>query len=234
MKNTYPKTIDSLSNLVYNTSILTNWSYPMKLKLAVVAIAIALAGCASTKSEGEGPIKTQKLSTSFAGEKIKIETNCTWYKPWKSDCEIVSIESTATATSFGNTANNRKTALTVAEMRANSQVAEFISKDISSSRVSSTIAKNLEKASDKIKSGNADNKTVEMSDKEAATLNLRENNNETVHQLTETIRTSSQAILKGFIKINEEVVGNQEVLVTIRWDKDSERAAETLRKKFSN
>jgi hypothetical protein len=206
----------------------------MKLKLAVVAIAIALAGCASTKSEGEGPIKTQKLSTSFAGEKIKIETNCTWYKPWKSDCEIVSIESTATATSFGNTANNRKTALTVAEMRANSQVAEFISKDISSSRVSSTIAKNLEKASDKIKSGNADNKTVEMSDKEAATLNLRENNNETVHQLTETIRTSSQAILKGFIKINEEVVGNQEVLVTIRWDKDSERAAETLRKKFSN
>ena len=206
----------------------------MKLKLVVVAIAIALAGCASTKSEGEGPVKTQKLSTSFAGEKIKIETNCTWYKPWKSDCEIVSIESTATATSFGNTANNRKTALTVAEMRANSQVAEFISKDISSSRVSSTIAKNLEKASDKIKSGNADNKTVEMSDKEAATLNLRENNNETVHQLTETIRTSSQAILKGFIKINEEVVGNQEVLVTIRWDKDSERAAETLRKKFSN
>ena len=205
----------------------------MKLKLATLAIAIVLAGCASTK-EGEGPVKSQKLSTSFAGEKIKIETNCSWYKPWKSDCDIIAIESTATATSFGNTANNRKTALTVAEMRANSQVAEFIAKDISTTRVTNTIAKNLEKASDKVKSGNSDDSTVEMSDKEAATISLRENNNETVHKLTETIRTSSQAILKGFVKINEEVVGNQEVLVTIRWDKDSERAAKMLRKKFSN
>lgn len=205
----------------------------MKFKIAAITIAIVLSGCASTKNEGEGPVKTQKLSTSFAGEKIKIETNCTWYKPWKSDCEVVAIESTATATSFGNTANNRKTALTVAEMRANSQVAEFISKDISTNRVTNTIAKNLEKASDKVKSGNNDGKTVEMSDKEAATISLRENNNETVHTLTETIRTSSQAILKGFVKINEEVVGNQEVSVTIRWDKDSERAAEVLRKKFS-
>jgi len=205
----------------------------MKLKLAAIAIAIALIGCASTKSEGEGAVKTQKLSTSFVGEKIKIETNCTWYKFWKSDCEVIAIESTGTATSFGNTANNRKNALTVAEMRANSHVAEFISKDISTNRVANTIAKNLEKASDRVKSGKADSSTVEMSDKEAATISLRDNNNETVHQLTETIRTSSQAILKGFVKINEEVVGNQEVSVTIRWDKDNERAAETLRKKFS-
>ena len=205
----------------------------MKLKLATIAIAIVLTGCASTKNEGEGAVKTQKLSTSFAGEKIKIETNCTWHMFRPNDCEVVGIESTATATSFGNTANNRKNALTVAEMRANSQVAEFISKDISTTRVTNTIAKNLEKASDRVKSGKADSSTVEMSDKEAATISLRDNNNETVHQLTETIRTSSQAILKGFVKINEEVVGNQEVSVTIRWDKDSERTAETLRKKFS-
>ena len=207
----------------------------MKLKLAAIAIAIAVTGCSSTKTDGEGPVKTQKLSTSFVGEKIKIETNCTWYKPWKTDqCEILSIESTATATSFGNTANNRKTALIVAEMRANSHVAEFITKDISTNKVTSTLAKNLEKASDKVKSGNDDSKTVEMSDKEAASISLRENNNETVHNLTETIRTNSRAILKGFIKINEEVVGNQEVSVTIRWDKNSESAAETLRKKFGN
>jgi hypothetical protein len=205
----------------------------MKLKLATIAIAIVLAGCASTKNEGEGAVKTQKLSTSFAAEKIKIETNCTWHMFKPNECELVAIESTATATSFGNTANNRKTALTVAEMRANSQVAEFISKDISTTRVTHTISKNLEKANDKVKSGNSDGSTVEMSDKEAATVSLRENNNETVHTLTETIRTNSQAILKGFIKINQEVVGNQEVLVTVRWDKDTERTAETLRRKFS-
>ena len=206
----------------------------MKLKLAAIAIAIALTGCASTKNEGEGPVKKQKLATSFASEKIKIETSCTWHISSKNECEVVAIESTATATSFGNTANNRKTALIVAEMRANAHVSEFISKDITTTKVTSTLAKNLEKASDKVKSGNNDSKTVEMSDKEAASISLRENNNETVHNLTETIRTNSHAILKGFIKINEEVVGNQEVLVTIRWDKDSELAAETLRKKFGN
>ena len=119
-------------------------------------------------------------------------------------------------------------------MRANAHVSEFISKDINTTKVTSTLAKNLEKASDKVKSGNNDSKMVEMSDKEAASISLRENNNETVHNLTETIRTNSHAILKGFIKINEEVVGNQEVLVTIRWNKDSELAAETLRKKFGN
>lgn len=207
----------------------------MKLKLATIAMAIILTGCGTTKTaEGEGPVKTQKLSTSFAGEKIKIETSCTWRMFSKNECELSAIESTATATSFGNTANNRKTALTVAEMRANAQVAEFIAKDISTTRVTSTIAKNLEKANDKVKSGNVDGSTVSMSDKEAASISLRENNNETVHTLTETIRTNSQAILKGFMKINEEVTGNQEVSVTIRWDKDSEQAAETLRKKFKS
>ena len=49
----------------------------MKLKLAAIAIAIAVTGCASTKNEGDGPVKTQKLATSFVGEKIKIETNKT-------------------------------------------------------------------------------------------------------------------------------------------------------------
>jgi len=70
----------------------------MKLKLAAIAIAIILAGCASTKSEGEGPVKTQKLSTSFAAEKIKIETSCTWHMFRPNECEVVAIESTATAT----------------------------------------------------------------------------------------------------------------------------------------
>jgi hypothetical protein len=51
---------------------------------------------------------------------------------------------------------------------------------------------------------------------------LRENQNDTVVQLTETIKTNSSAILKGFTKIKEEVVGPQEVAVTIRWDIDSE------------
>jgi len=38
--------------------------------------------------------------------------------------------------------------------------------------------------------------------------------------------------LRGFKVVKQEVVGAQEVSVTIRWDKDSERTANQLRKKF--
>ena len=207
----------------------------MKLKLSVVALALAFSACSSMKP-GDGtnsntPIANQKLSTSFVSEKIKIETKCGWFSSG-SDCKLVSIESTGTAPTFGNTTNNRKNALTIAEMKANANVSEFLSKEISTNRVVNTISKNIEKANDKVKSGNTDDSTVEMSDQEAKTISLRENNNDTAVHLTETIKTNSSAILKGFIKIKEEVVGAQEVAVTIRWDIDSESARNQLARKM--
>ena len=117
-------------------------------------------------------------------------------------------------------------------MRANANVSEFLNKEISTTRVNNTIAKNIEKANDIIKSGKADGSTVEMTDKEASNLSMRENNNNTVVQLTETIRTNSTAILKGFVKIKEDVVGVQEVAVTIRWDLNSESARNQLAAKM--
>jgi hypothetical protein len=207
----------------------------MKTKVLVLAIATALSACSSMKM-GNGtnttdPIANQKLSTSFVGEKIKIETKCSWFGIG-SDCKIVAIESVGTAPSFGNTVNNRKNALTIAEMRANANVSEFLNKEITTTRVNNTIAKNIEKANDKVKSGKADDETVEMTDKEASKISIRENTNDTVVQLTETIRTNSTAILKGFTKIKEDVVGVQEVAVTIRWDLNSESARNQLAAKM--
>jgi hypothetical protein len=183
----------------------------------------------SNGTNSTDPIANQKLSTNFVSEKIKIESKCDWFGFGK-DCKIVAIESVGTAPSFGNTINNRKNALTIAEMRANANVSEFLNKEITTTRVNNTIAKNIEKASDKVKSGGADDKPVEMTDKEAATISMRENNNDTVVQLTETIRTNSSSILKGFVKIKEDVVGVQEVAVTIRWDIDSASARNQLAK----
>jgi hypothetical protein len=207
----------------------------MKLKLSVIALALSISACSSMKT-GDGtnsntPIVNQKLSTSFVNEKIKIETKCNWFE-FNSGCKLVAIESVGTATTFGNTVNNRKNALTIAEMKANANVSEFLNKEITTNRVSNTIAKNIEKANDKVRSGNLDGNTVELSDQEAKTMSLRENNNDTVVQLTETIRTNSSAILKGFIKIKEEAVGAQEVAVTIRWDLDSESARNQLQRKM--
>jgi hypothetical protein len=204
----------------------------MKRNLAILVSALVLTACGSMKP-GAGNIVDQKLSTSFVNDKIKIESKCSWFG-MGSECNVVAIESVGTAVSFGNTPNNRRVALKRAEMQANANVSEFLAKEINSARVSNTISKNIEKASDKIASGKADNQAVEMSDQEAKNISIRENNNDTVVQLTETIRTNSRAILRGFKKVEEKVVGDQEVSVTIRWDLESDAAASQLRKRFGN
>lgn len=200
----------------------------MKTFLAV-ACSIALVGCGTFSSKDE-PIRNQKLSTSFKNDSIKIETDCVWYKFWKSECEVVSIESTATASSNGNTESNRRTALIRAGDRARANVRHFIQEDLTSSRTQTTIAKNIEKASD------SSNSKVSMSDSEADQekgSSVRVNSNDTAYQLTETIRVNATGILRGFYVSKQEVVGSQEVRVTIRWDKESEGVSNQLRRKFS-
>lgn len=208
----------------------------MNKLLALTVIATAITGCSTAVTNSNEQIRNQKLSTSFVGEGIKIETNCTWYKPWKENCEIVSIEAKATAPTFGNTVPNRKNALTVAEMHAGANVSNFIKQNITSSRVTTTIAKNVEKARDKLNTNHGDHEVVEMSDKEARASNVsvRENSNDTAVELTTTIRSNSTAILRGFKVVKQEVVGAQEVAVTIRWDKDSENTAKLLESKFGS
>jgi hypothetical protein len=206
----------------------------MKLKLSILVIALSLTACSSMKT-GNGtnsstPIVNQKLSTSFVAEGVKIETKCSWAVFGKDECQLVGIEAIGTAPTFGNTTSNRKNALTRAQMSAERQVAEFLQKEVTTSRVQNTIAKNIEKASDKVKSGKSDDSTVEMTDKEAGNISLRENNNDTVVTLTETVRTSAKSILSGFVKVDEKVIGDQEVAVTIRWDVESNVSRKQLLK----
>jgi len=207
----------------------------MKHTLTFLAVTLTLGACSSMKmgngTNSNEPIANQKLSTSFVSENIKIETKCAWFS-FSRDCKIVAIEATGTAPSFGNTTNNMRNALTRAEMRANANISEFLNKEITTNRVNNTIAKNIEKATDKVNAGKADDKAVEMTDKEASKVSLRENTNDTVVQLTESIQTSSRSILKGFVKVKEEVVGVQEVAVTIRWDLNSEDARNQLASKM--
>jgi hypothetical protein len=205
----------------------------MKLKFSALVIALSLTACSSMKTSNgtntSTPIANQKLSTSFVGEKIKIETKCSWFS-FGSNCEIVAIEAIGTAPSFGNTTSNMRNALTRAEMKAQAQVARFLNEEVTSDRVKKTIAKNIEKATDKVSSGKADDNAVEMTDKEAGNISLRENNNETVVTLTETVRTSAKSILNGFVKVDEKVIGDQEVAVTIRWDVESNTSRKQLLK----
>jgi multidrug efflux pump subunit AcrB len=148
--------------------------------------------------------------------------------------DIKSIEVTAYATSYGNSENNRENAFTVAEMKAKAKLRHFIYEDVSSTRTVNTIAKNVEKANDNIKSKiKADE--VELSDNDAdpnANVSVRENTNDTVRTLTESIRSQAQGILKGVYIKDEKIVDRQTVQVTIRWDKDSNRGSEQLQRLF--
>lgn len=202
-----------------------------RLALSIAVTTLVLTGCGSI-GKSNGPIAEQKLATSFVGEKIKIETQCSWFGFGK-DCEIVALEAVGTAPTFGGTTNNRKNALIGAEMNAKANIARFLEEKITTDTVKTTIAKNLEKANDKVRSGAQDGQTVAMTDQEARNVSLRENENSTAVNLTETIHMQAQTILRGFHKVKEEVVGAQEVAVTIRWDKDSERSAEYFRNRFA-
>lgn len=219
--------------------IVTNWGFFMKLAVIAVAASLALVGCSTTK-RGENEldsIKSQKLSTSFKEDTIRIETDCHWYTLNKSNCEIVSIESVATASANGNTESNRRTALIRAGDKARAQVRHFIQEDVSSSRVSTTLAKNVEKATDRLKSRTNVGEVVAMSDTDASkdtNFSIRENSNDTAYNLQETIRVNASGILRGFKVVKQEVVGAQEVSVTIRWDKQSEQFSNQLRKKFGS
>jgi hypothetical protein len=211
----------------------------MYFKIIPLVMLISLVGCSTTK-RGEGEfdqIRTQKLSTTFKQDTIRIETDCAWFTFDKSKCDITSIEAVGTASANGNTESNRRTALIRAGDRARANVRHFIQEDVSSTRVTNTLAKNVEKASDRMKSRTTTGEVVSMSDSDAekdTNHSVRENSNDTAYQLNENIRVNAQGILRGFKVVKQEVVGAQEVSVTIRWDKESEIVSNQLRKKFGN
>lgn len=210
----------------------------MKFGLVSLSVVLFLSACGSTGNKSvtnsDEPIRNQKLATNFVADGVKIETNCTWYKPWKDDCEIISIESTAITYTNGNSPANLRNGLLIAGDKARAQVSHFIKEEISSTRVTNTIAKNIEKGRDVLSKNPDNNETVEMSDKEVTekSSSNRENSNNTARTLTETIRVNSNAVLRGFKITKQDVTGPQEVLVTIRWDKESDQMSKELNKKF--
>lgn len=207
----------------------------MKLKLVSLAVILSVAGCSSTPGVNvDESIRNQKLSTTFTDEGIKLETNCAWYKPWKSDCDIVAIEATSSTFTNGATAVQVSEAYKIARAEASANVAHFIRESVNSNRVVTTVAKHIEKAQDKMaKNEKGDS---EMTDKEAKAINsaVRENSNDTARTVTRTISTNAQAILMGFRTIKQEKVADQTVAVTIRWDLSSEQASKQLVKKFGS
>jgi len=220
----------------------------MKRVLLVTAIALTLSACGTVglnKADNPGsitPIHSQKLTSNFTRKGIKLEYDCAFgtgmFGMTDAICsktDIKAIEVTAYAPSYGNSENNRENAFRVAEMRAKAKLRHFIQEDVSSSQVKTVIAKNIEKANDRIKQRINANEEVNMTDDEATKETnwaIRENTNDTVQTLTETVRVNAAGIMRGVRAVDEKIVDRQTVQVTIRWDKDSERASEFFRNKW--
>lgn len=206
----------------------------MKRVLLTISFVSVLAACGSNPVVNtDEPIRNQKLSTTFTEENIKIETDCAWYKFWKSKCEIVAIESTGIAWTNGASAVQVSEARKVARMEAGANVAHFLNEKITSSRVTNVVAKHIEKARDTFETGSSGESA--MTDKEAAqtTKGLRENSNDTARTVTRTISANAETILRGFRTIKEERVGRQEIAVTIRWDRNSDETTKQIYKHFN-
>lgn len=221
----------------------------MKRLLLISAVSLILAACGSTKPSTQAqdpgsvtPIHAQKLSTTFDRKGIKMEWECAWgtgmFGMTDAVCsrgEIRAIEVTDYAASFGNSEINRENAFRVAEMRAKARLRHFINEEVASSQVKTTLSRNVEKANDRIKQRIAANEEVAMSESEAAKETnwaVRENTTNTVETVTDTVRVNASGILRGLYIKQANIVDRQTVQVTLRWDRDSDRASEFFRNRF--
>lgn len=214
------------------------------LKFFLYAMCIfSIAACSSTKNNvvdpesSSAPIINQKLATNFKRKGITLEWDCSWGTVFSvtscSKGSVYAIEVTAYAPSFGNSEANREAAFEVARDIALTKLNRFIQDEVSSSRVMVTMSKNIEKANDNLKSKIRSDDAVSMSDEDpfpGSNVAVRENTNEVVRTVTESIRTQSSGILRGVRTVDERIVDRQTVATTIRWDKDSEKAVRELRK----
>ena len=220
----------------------------MKSPIIVVAtLVLALTGCGTApKQQGIDPgqitaINAQKLSTTFKRQGVKLEWECAWGTGmFEATCmqgKIKAIEVTGYAPSFGNSEVMRETAFTVAHDVALGNLIRFVKQDIATSRVTNTLTKNVEKANDRIKAKIRADEEVTMSDEDAAkdtNYAVRENINDTVRTVTDSIRSQATGIVRGVRVTDESIVDRQTVSVTIRWSVEGEKAADSLRKHFGN
>jgi hypothetical protein len=206
---------------------------------------LTIAACSSTKNIGadsessSAPIINQKLATNFKRKGITLEWDCSWGTVFSvascSKGSVSAIEVTAYAPSFGNSEANREAAFEVARDIALAKLNRFIQDEVSSSRVMVTMTKNIEKANDSLKSKIRSDDAVSITDEDSfpgSNVAVRENTNEVVRTVTESIRTQSSGILRGVRTVDERIVDRQTVATTIRWDKNSEQAVRELRKRI--
>jgi hypothetical protein len=108
-----------------------------------------------------------------------------------------------TVPALGGTGANAHTAKIRAEAQAKAKIAHYLNEKIDSNIVTTTIAKNIEKAKDSMKTDNGDTENVvAMTENEAKAtpsknISYRENANDTAYGVSQTIRQFASSKLQG-------------------------------------
>lgn len=201
----------------------------MKKLALIIAVAAFVTGCSSTKApesvKNDQPIADQQLVSNFTRNSVKVEWSCKWFTGiTDTTCVkagIKAIEATGYAPAHGNSEALRETAFAVAHDVALDKLVRFIKQDLTSSRVTNTLTKNVEKAADQFeKTG----KTTTVSEDDTATdasKSNRTNTNEVVRTVQDIIRTQATGIIRGAKITDEKIVDKQTVAVTVRWSTEN-------------
>lgn len=220
----------------------------MKKRIIVAAVAVAvlgMAGCSSTQFSGpnQEAISQQRIATSeFRKDGIRISYNLSG--------QLVAIETTGYAATWGNSGNATREAFRVAELEAKKHLNDFINKETITSSVSvRMISQNLEHAEDmsSAKSGSGGVKKpsdpagntselLAVDDVVAADTNTSESAKNRKDALkiastvSTTIRNDNRGILSGLRQVEAKVVDDgKTVKVVYRWEKKNEAVRLQLR-----
>lgn len=206
-------------------------------RIALIALSLVVSSCAGVSNDATqaGP-DSQRMVTTFKREGVKLDWSCRWGTGiTKATCiqgDLIGIEVTGYAPSFGVTQANREVAFQVANDVALAKLARFLDTDVKTTRTTKLLSRNLEKTNQLVATGQPMPEEVSVSEDARPVANANSErlstSNNIVRTMVQTIATSSQRILRGVRVIDEKIVDPKTVSVTVRWDVDSDSARRAI------
>ena len=190
-------------------------------------------------------VTKQKLSTYFEDDGIRVNWECTDRNGWTlnmtcSESVIESIEATVTVPANGGSNFNGASANQIGQLESMAMIARFINEEITTERVVTLMAQNVEKADDTYRnpiSGTGQNNVnaprlpavvgITSSEPQAPrdpskpnmNFAVRSNVNDTVRELNTIVRGNAQAIMRGTVfKVDQK--DDQLIQITAIWERE--------------
>lgn len=190
-------------------------------------------------------VTKQKLSTYFEDDGIRVNWECIDRNGWTlnmtcSESVIESIEATVTIPANGGSNFNGASANQIGQLESMAMIARFINEEITTERVVTLMAQNVEKADDTYRnpiSGTGQNNVnaprlpavvgITSSEPQAPrdpskpnmNFAVRSNVNDTVRDLNTVVRGNAQAIMRGTVfKVDQK--DDQLIQITAIWERE--------------